>query len=299
MCNFSPDRLQTLLIKAIAEKESAKTLLLSSECLYVTPTKRDFSTFFSLLETMFDSVKIVVYLRRQDKWLESRYKQMIVGGNHLSIDKLKQPMFCDYKPVLDKWASRFGISSIFVRPYERGQFVSGDLVTDFLHTIGVNESQSLVRSRKKQNLSLGAHQCDFRQLANCIGISGRASDALNVLLLKHTQAAELPQPDLLSFSEKVALLERYEPSNRAIAQTYLSSSRNRLFLDEWPEPGKSSTAYRGLSEEATLTIARYIRTQDPNLFGKFGRLAHLASQSPDEQTAKAGDKLAHAFDAAK
>lgn len=96
-----------------------------------------------LIETLgAKSVKIVLYVRRHDLWIESLFNQEvktqdnpaweldirdyflhILGGQNPSLS---------YLETIDQWAKVFGSEAIVVRPFEREQFKDGDLISDFL-----------------------------------------------------------------------------------------------------------------------------------------------------------------------
>jgi hypothetical protein len=88
---------------------------------------------------------IVCYLRPQDAWVISWYKQLIKTGlihkhgypdlNDF-VDKMNNLGRLDYLALLRKYADLFGKESVRIRPFERCHWDHGDLVTDFLKIMG-------------------------------------------------------------------------------------------------------------------------------------------------------------------
>lgn len=90
------------------------------------------------------SQKIIVYLRRHDLWIASLFNQalktspkphytdirdyfiFLLGSSEIDIK---------YPKILDRWATHFGAENLIVRPFESGQFRSGDFLWDFLGVI--------------------------------------------------------------------------------------------------------------------------------------------------------------------
>ena len=99
------------------------------------------------------SFKIIIYLRRQDLWLQSAYPQWAIkdkqeDGPVLSFQewyerfrqgRLRwwQPGDLDYYALLVSWAKVFGRNSLIIRVFEIGQLERGDVVSDFFKHSGL------------------------------------------------------------------------------------------------------------------------------------------------------------------
>ena len=267
MGGYTPTSLPDLMTAAIREQEEASDFLLSSECLFTAPSSENFEQFAALIESLFSDIRIIVYLRRQDKWVESKYKHLIISGKNISLEKLTKPAFCDYRPGIDLWADRFGASNIRVRAYEKQQqLLDQDLSRDFLHCMNIDLDDRFDRSSRLVNVSLGLDQCELRRLANIIGITGRLSDALNTLLIRHTELTGPPRANLLSPRQRIELLEQFEESNSAIARTYVNTSQDKLFLDDWPDASETWSAYGELDDAQAVSMLSFVKDQNRSLF---------------------------------
>jgi hypothetical protein len=107
-------------------------------------------TRLRLLLTDKCDVKIIVYLRRQDKFIESIYSQYVKLHAHSSFytktiqDFIEEySCYLDYYKILSNWAQVFGRENIIVRVYEKGQLKDCDIVSDFISTIGLPLIQEL------------------------------------------------------------------------------------------------------------------------------------------------------------
>lgn len=86
------------------------------------------------------NIKIIVYLRRQDKFLESWFNQIVKAGNYgadinILYSQLLKNKILDYCYLLDKWQSVFGRDNIFARVFERELLQDGNSVKDFMALI--------------------------------------------------------------------------------------------------------------------------------------------------------------------
>ncbi len=145
-------------------------IILSSETLCVKWGDNDceLSGFFAPFFYDFfkgHSVKIIVYLRRQDTYLESFYAQKAKYGmlneRMFSEKKLQRSLY--YKKFLDSWAQFFGKENIIVRVYEKAKLYRNDAVNDFFHIIGL-KNINIQSIYTESNPSLSAEALRIRYL---------------------------------------------------------------------------------------------------------------------------------------
>ena len=89
---------------------------------------------------VFDKTQIVVYLRRQDVWLDSFFGQQIKDGFAIPEDlQLLDPkVYLLYSENLKMWSEAFGKENILVRVYDEH---IPDVIDDFCDLIGLPASQ--------------------------------------------------------------------------------------------------------------------------------------------------------------
>lgn len=88
-------------------------------------------------------IKVIVYLRRQDEYLESWFHQVVKTGQYnLQINKLKDEIsskkILDYNELLMRWEKVFGRDNIIVRIYDKGKFVGGNIFEDFMSIFDID-----------------------------------------------------------------------------------------------------------------------------------------------------------------
>ncbi|MEZ9322781.1 hypothetical protein AB4161_20825 [Vibrio sp. 10N.286.51.E5] len=98
------------------------------------------------LSEIFDEIKIIVYLRRQDLAAVSHYQQASKRVDLPSTyyyGKGVSPLpdsssfydYFDYYERIKSWSSAFGRSNVNVRVFEKEKLRNGDVVDDFLHIL--------------------------------------------------------------------------------------------------------------------------------------------------------------------
>ncbi len=140
--------IETLMyIKKECEQKKCTTIIWSNEAFEHCESDyiQNIYNFFSHA-----SFKIIVYLRRQDKWIQSAYYQWgiedkIYQGKVKNFDEFyndtiqfsKNFSLCfkeqlDYFSLLERWADIIGTENIIVQPYEKKQLPEG-LIQNFLN----------------------------------------------------------------------------------------------------------------------------------------------------------------------
>lgn len=177
-----------------------------------------------------DGVRIVVYLRRQDLWLEALYGQMLKVGRHQKVEPFlaRRRRRMDYAGLLAPWAKVFGDANLIVRVYEG--FETGGLWADFCTAVGVPQAATLVSERTQVNVSLSREASTFLTLIR----DDRWRYRLR-LALERGQS-RWPRSGLSYLSPRQArqIMTDHRAGNDRIAAQYLG--RAQLFRDEEPVP---------------------------------------------------------------
>ena len=158
-----------------AKRKSASRILLSSEILSrdsITETK-----WIQLKEAFNEKITIIVYLRRQDKYLESMYAEEIKHGliNSKSTIKDTQTHNLDYFQFLAPICRTFKKNRIIVKSFDR--VIKLDLYQDFLKNLGITFNDEFQLPPGKLNQSLPWRYLNIVRYANdgllCYAISLR------------------------------------------------------------------------------------------------------------------------------
>lgn len=150
----------------------ASRVLMSDEALYGSN-----QAMLDQLRLLIDAVtenqrhplRLLVYLRRQDDHLVSRYQQVVKTGETRSlVQRTQETDFAgvyDYAGRLRLWRRRLSPTAILVRPFERAGFAGGSLLTDFVHAAGL-DLPAQGDPVGERNASLDAEAVEFLRLVN-------------------------------------------------------------------------------------------------------------------------------------
>lgn len=184
------------------------------------------------------SVRLVVYLRRQDDHVASRYQQVVKTGETRRLEERVKALdlsgFYDYYTRLAKWQSIMEPSSFEIRRFERDSFVEGSLLQDFLDAAGIEVRADELEQVAPLNESLDAESVELLRILNKFRVERGAKPAKidNRSLIAQLQAAtaDAPGPTLtLSPKGLAEFMARWEDSNRRVAEEFLHEDGGVLF----------------------------------------------------------------------
>lgn len=242
-------------------------VVLSDEALYGLPGS-SVERLRGLLEELGARAHVLVYLRRQDDHLISRYQQVVKTGETRTLEEwAAQDMTTayDYAARLGTWAEVLRPASLVVRPFERSSFVDGSLYQDFLAAVGVDRPASEFAPVERRNESLDAAAVELVRLLNQQrrdrnGPQARIDNRRLVKILATRPAGPtltLPEPVLDDFMEKWA------ESNRLVATTWLGRADGQLFHE--PRKTQHTTTLQGLDPDAGARLLGELELPAPLL----------------------------------
>ena len=165
------------------------------------------------------SVKVIVYLRRQDTYAESWYLQIVKADNYSGsfeslVGSLIKKGLLDYKKLINIWTSVFGNENVIARPYEKNKFLKGDLIYDIAGLIGLVVQSDFVFYHGDPNPSLSKEQI---QLANeLIKIGG---DSIIYIVRKPIYSINSSK-SLFSTVNRNKLLDESEATNSYLTENF-------------------------------------------------------------------------------
>ena len=217
------------------ESSSAPAVIISSE--HFCPCDRvTLIELQQILEPLFDQIKIVVYLRRQDQRLESGYNQRVKTGACVdSFNKIatrilhdNKPHMIDYYSMLESYADIFGKPNIIVRPFEKEQLAGGSVIDDFLAILDVQSDSSVVRSTEL-NRSISTEMLVLiRTLVT--GLPEPQRKKLSMLLRRLPLQTDNKRYTLCSPQMRSRILASSADSNSKVAREYLGRMDGQLYF---------------------------------------------------------------------
>lgn len=243
----------------VSASKKAETVLLSSESLSgwkKVPNSLEFA------KEIFNNIKVIIYIRRQDLWLESLYQQFIKTGQLSSEDTFgiwiekfmssnKRSYACDWLKQLNYWSNVFGKENIQVRVYEKSQFNNENIIEDFLLQLDVSDHmQDFIFEKQFQNRRFNKHATDFLRLFNDAEDFDKWIHLLNVWIKNpYEDTGEV----YFTYEKRWEILNKYKGSNEEIAKTYLHNPQGILFNEALPEKNNYPPVFLGLDDKMLLT----------------------------------------------
>lgn len=195
-----------------------------------------------ILPEYFDEIKIVLYLRRQDLFLNSIYIQDVQFFYSGEIDEYSEifSFEIDYQKNVALWADNFGKEHIIIVPYEREAMPRG-IEGSFCDLIGIDIAR-LTKQTTEHNPTITEEIFQFKKDFNKAFLN--ADFDLDVgahfqfygyidAILKHNPGTG-PKFVALPYEAALAITQKYKAGNAALAKEYLG--RDNLFLQNEPEP---------------------------------------------------------------
>jgi hypothetical protein len=195
-------------------------------------------------------VAIIVYLRRQDKFLQSFWSQRVkTSGSSLDFESWLasevfakeegEPLLGDYDELLERWARTFGPERIRVRVLEHSQ-LEGHVFVDFLKTSGIGDDPRFKLPADK-NISPSLKTLEITRHTMRVFRKYAGSDdqdlmnKLDRLIRRYADREGWNQQRLNLMTKELysRISERFARSNARVARKYLG--REVLFQEDFEE----------------------------------------------------------------
>jgi len=199
-------------------------------------------------------VEILVYLRRQDERLESLLNQKIkslVAPLEITLEEAVKLSQWDYEIMLRRWARVFGKDAVHVRIYNKQAWVSGNgIYEDAVQALGLEWDNAFQIPAKAFNPSLGYTELYALRHMKEAGIYH--------LSLFRQIIDRLPDPGqepFFSAAARLEFLQRFEESNRRVAEQYFGYPPERpLFPGPYPDPADGYQPPQGPDPERLMNL---------------------------------------------
>jgi hypothetical protein len=213
-------------------------------------------SFIGALHEAFD-VEALIYLRRQDDWINSWYNQNIRWPFDETLARTTPLEFLEYIDrfhwlryfdLLERWERAVGRENLHVRVAERGQV--SDVVTDVFEVCDLPVPQDVHRD----NESAPAWQLELlRRLKLIDHRNNRARMALLDALA--TMQNQSTSTNVYSAAVRRLIYEHFASENEKVARVYLDRPdgvlfRDTNFPDELPGPGGAAP----MDEELLMSL---------------------------------------------
>jgi hypothetical protein len=216
------------------ESSGVSRVLLSDEVLFMQPD-RALKRLRHLTDRIAQSLRLVVYLRRQDDHMVSRYQQGVKIGWVMRLREWAQEdmsSLYDYHARLRTWRRLLEPTELVVRRFEPDSFVDGSLYQDFLDAAGIEVRVKDLEVVPRRNESLDAECVEFLRLLNLHRVEneGETPGVIdNRHLVKRLSETSTGPVLTLPAAFLDTFMAQWEESNRRVALDILSDESGQLF----------------------------------------------------------------------
>lgn len=251
-----------------------KNVVLSSEAFSVRGTEK----FLTGAVKKYNNIKIVIYLRRQDRVVESFYNNRIKDGvfggtfkDYLETDEVKG--MCHYISKLEMMSRITGKENLIVRIYEKQQFCGNQhsIEDDFLSILNIERNRDEWKGCGIQNPSIYGNYYNIRKIFNSIyGINSALDHEVrdwdyNDLFMQVSNFfnKEKGERGYFTTEERIEFLKRFASENEQIAREYLNREDGVLFYEDRVDyPLYESSQYSSFEEDMIRIFSAMICTQN-------------------------------------
>jgi hypothetical protein len=189
------------------------------------------------------AARVVVYLRRQDLWLQSLYNEVVrdpsrrYTGSIGNMREVRQGI-ADYFKVISHWAESFGQENLIVRVLEQEQLPKG-LYWDFVNAIGADYHHDYWTPDDSVNLNVGFSDVLILALRRLNQIAMTRDMYIRMIaafaeMARHPAYVKEGEYELLSSVEANSILNKFSAGNEQIANQYLKRPSGILFYSAPP-----------------------------------------------------------------
>lgn len=238
---FLPEGYKVLDPQDLAARLAAadtETVVASSENFSFFFDKAAMTALHQALRPHFEDIRIVCYLRRQDRHAVSHHAEGAKPNRQfegalwghaptaLPDYSTAHDLYLDYNHRLGLWADVFGDGAMVIRIYDRSLLKKRDILADFLDILDLDITG--LHPTGDRNTSLGAAQTKVGHLMNSLEV--RAKNADSILARIAHEGRLMP-----SKPEARAFLARYAAGNRLLNQRFRITATPDLFNDDFSD----------------------------------------------------------------
>lgn len=270
-----------MLWEFLLKKLKCSNVILSAEELF----EWDTNYIIREIKNKYDNVKLLVYLRRQDEYIESRWNQEVKSEElclETKFDDYVSKLPDEYSHIyeglfywnkLEQLARIVGRDNIIVRVYEKEQFIGTrkNIVSDFLYAIGITDDIQSGEKEKKLNVRLNAKTLEIKRIFNTFlrNKGPKEKRYYSNLFRQLSLVSDDGKKNSMGYftnDKRVEFFMQFEKQNELVAREYLHRDDGTLFYEnriDCPQEIKYVTE----SEEEIIKAFAYIIVEQATKMG--------------------------------
>ena len=277
------------------------TVVISNEnfC-WMTSSPTELTALKTILEPHFDSIEIVVYMRRQDEHYASLYAQGLRQGY------LRRPMpyheimnsdtYYDYNAMLNRWGAVFTTAILRPRVFERPETGRFDVVEDFFSILGIEVPSLPNEELANSNVSMNAagQKVLLRMRSAMKDDIHKNNDQIWPVWTGITTTIDKLHPGKgwrMSAEDSQQFMQTYEAGNENVRRIYFPE-RARLFRELTPSSEDTSLPNDRVAMTAACAVIRSLSEQlRDERFKMASMMVNLAQKYGDSTVEQQGLKM--------
>jgi len=209
-------------------------------------SETDIQFLKSYLDTLYERISIIFYIRRQDQCALSAYNTAVQGGRSTTLDFpsiSKVTPYYDYLSLAQRWSNVFGSENVKPIIFDSKKLKDGDVTKDFESRIGLDDTRHDLSNMKyhksNERLSYSALQVliEFNLINNNdTRLNGIDKNAVRQKLITEVHSLKDEYGTIRpARSDVVAFYKHYKKSNETLANTWLDGDGFSNDFSMYPE----------------------------------------------------------------
>ena len=200
-------------------------------------------------------VKVLIYLRRQDSWIDSLYGQMLKVGRNIEVQAYieSQEKMLDFNQTITNWETAFGLQNVILRLYEGA--AKENVWNDFSQAVEAPDAINVIERIPQANKSLTYEGTKFLQALENV-------DAQKILrpVIENIEADREIDEVLTYLSEQQAreIVDCCLEGNSALARRYFNRDCLFQFGNRYMMAGQYNMTAESYAKVAGLIISRLV-----------------------------------------
>lgn len=228
--------------RELDQAETCDRAVITSEQLHTRLRRpREVARLADLLGQRFETVEIVLYIRRQIDYAVSSYSTLIKSGG--TRDELADPgqLHIDYQQLIQRWQTGFPDARITVRLFEPSDLAGGDVITDFCRVIGLDPAG--LKRPERQNASLDLMSLELLRRVNLLvpARTGNSHNPVRSNIVRFFERNATGPAKVATAAQIDAYEAFYAASNDWVCRAFFPD-RQRLFAPASPRPSQPLAA---------------------------------------------------------
>jgi len=165
-------------------------------------------------------IKIIIYIRRQDKYVESLYSHMIEGGYSIKFDSFISDFkdgYYDWNRLISSYEKFFGMENILVRSYDEVINKTG-FFKDFCSLVNIP-----IISDYRANVGSNIASVELQRICN-EKLDNETAKEITKSIRRYNRSfsrgSEIPKNIFFSLNDRKKFLEKYSESNNQVCKRF-------------------------------------------------------------------------------